>query len=164
MLARWFLLMELFITNIGYLYLLFYFAAAYACLRAHTRLSITAFMVLSAFVYAAWTPSLWNSAENLAIFEFAMIAVMFFLLEGKLGNRFIILTFGMLLANSISPLFPSPDLRWWIINALFMCQCIIAIKDSYNTHKLKGSTPHDRNLAAREVSPEFNSRLVSKPR
>jgi len=120
------------------LYMVVYLLAMLSCFIIKTKTSYLTILVLSAMAYAGWNDSLWFNAENLAIYELFVLSAMFFAFDGKFGTRLMFLTFAMIMVNSICFYFNVYDLyRLSGINLLFLAQCVITIKASYNTHKLR---------------------------
>ena len=112
--------------------------AVFGCIAVKTKISMLTILVLSAMVYAGGDQNLWGNAQNLAIYELFCLSAMFFVFEGKFGTRLMFTVFLMILTNVLCYQFEVYEsIRQSIISLLFLSQCVITLKASYNTHKVR---------------------------
>lgn len=132
------MIVPLFQVYLPAFYMVVYMVAIAGCFAVKTKTSHLTILVLSAMLYASWNDNLWLNAESMAIFELFVLCVMFFVFDGKFGTRLMWLTFSMISINSLSVQFDIyVSIRHSLLSLLFLAQCVITLKASYNTHKLR---------------------------
>ncbi len=144
-------------------YMTVYLVAIAGCFAVRTKTSFLTIIVLSAMAYAGWDQDLWRDAQNMAIFELFVLSAMFFVFEGKFGTRLIFLTFLMIMANVLCLQFDVwESVRQSLISLLFFSQCVITLKASYNTHKIRGyrKKTDDMHFWARANGIISNDKMV----
>ena len=145
-------------------YMIMYVLAIAGCLAVRTHVSFLTIIVLSAMQYAGWNLELWRDAQNMAIFELFVLSAMFFAFEGKFGTRLMAIVFAMIMTNVLCIQFEIYEsIRQSIISLLFLSACIITLKASYNTHKVrnyKQRISDDGHFWAREDGLIHGNKMV----